>query len=60
MRYIDVRIKKMINYTKVTTYFMDYLQESFLSNEELKEYRDQLKLALEEIESAIEEDDHDK
>ena len=60
MRYIDVRIKKMINYTNVTTYFMDYLQESFLSNEELKEYRDQLKLALEEIESAIEEDDHDK
>ena len=25
-----------------------------------QEYRDQLKLALEEIESAIEEDDHDK
>ena len=60
MRYIDVRTKKMINCTKVTTYFMDYLQESFLSNAELKEYRDQLKSALEEIESAIEEDDHDK
>lgn len=60
MSYIDIRIKKMIKYTKVTTYFMDYMYPSFLSNEELKEYRDQLKLAVEEIESAIEEDDHDK
>ena len=57
MRYIEVRIKKLQSHTKVSTYFMDYLQESYLSKNELKEYRDQLKLALEEIESAIEEED---
>lgn len=57
MRYIEVRIKKLFRCAKVTTDFMDYLQESYLSNEELREYRDQLKLALEEIESAIEEDE---
>jgi hypothetical protein len=60
MRYIDIRIKKLLSHTKVITYFMDYMHEDYLSNDELKEYRDQLKLALEEIESAIEEDDHDK
>lgn len=60
MTYIDVRIKKLYRYTKVITCLMDHMRESYLSNDELKEYRDQLKLALEEIESAIEEDDHDK
>lgn len=60
MRYIDIRIKKLYSYTKVLTYINGELWESYLSNEELKEYRDQLKLALEEIESAIEEDHHDE
>ena len=60
MRYIDIRIKKLYSYTKVITCLMDHMMESYLSNKELKEYRDQLKLALEEIESAIEEDHHDE
>ena len=60
MSYIDIRIKKLYSYTKVITYINGELWESYMSNEELKEYRDQLKLALEEIESAIEGDDHDK
>lgn len=60
MRYINIRTKKKFGYTQVNTYFIDQMHEAYLSNDELKEYRDQLKLALEEIESAIEEDDHDK
>ena len=60
MRYIDIRIKKLYSFKRVNTYFIDQMHEAYLSNDELKEYRDQLKLALEEIESAIKEDDHDK